>query len=112
MINLDQLRNLLGDEKLLIKYIALFKVSGPESLKTIEDAFHKKDPESLIIATHGLKTQFSYLGHEKAIQLTQYLENIESEKIIESNIEVKKVINSLSEILNITLQELDDYNTT
>lgn len=112
MINLDRLRNLLGDEKLLNKYIALFLASGPKSLESIKEAFKRKDPDSLIIATHGLKTQFAYLGHDQALQITLFLEDIDKQLIVERDIKVAEAINSLSTLLDQTISELNEYKPT
>jgi len=112
MINLDQLRDLLGDETLLVKYIDLFKISGPKNIQEIKDAFSKKDTESLVIATHSLKTQFAYLGHTEALELTAYLENVKQQQIDNEDITIINAINSLSSILDKVLRELNIYIST
>lgn len=111
MINLDQLRNLLGDEKLLQKYIDLFSASGPENLQKLKTAFKDKDRESLVIATHSLKTQFAYIGNDEAHQMTLTLENITEEQVLSGDTEIAKVINSLSQLLDQIITELNNHKS-
>ena len=112
MIDLDQLRILLGDEKLLHRYISLFIVSGPTILQKIQDSFDQNDLEAMVVATHSLKTQFAYLGHDEGHKITLFLENLRMEQVSEQDISVVNAIKSLSNILEKTIKELNEYTTT
>ncbi|MDF1699135.1 MAG: Hpt domain-containing protein [Saprospiraceae bacterium] len=107
MINLDQLRQLLGDEKLLLKYVALFKSSGPKHLQNIRITFDNKDLDAFKIATHSLKTQFAYLGVKEAYEITLMLENIEKEQILNADPKILQSINLLAIKLKETVKELE-----
>lgn len=51
-----------GNEEKKKKYISMFLENGPRLINTIKNSLEKEDYESLKVAAHSLKPQFSYMG--------------------------------------------------
>jgi HPt (histidine-containing phosphotransfer) domain-containing protein len=106
MINIERLKEFLGNEELFFKYIELFKSSGPEYLGDIKDALEHRDKDKLKVASHSLKTQLAYLDHQEGEKLAYYLEHLKPEELNSQTEKNKNTYESLKNYLDEIMIEL------
>ena len=73
-IKTQKLRELLGSEEAVQRFIDLFRQQLPAYLESLRKASVQADWETLSLSAHALKSQCRYLGLEDA---ANYLEQLE-----------------------------------
>jgi PAS domain S-box-containing protein len=63
-----------GDRALLTEVVTLFRADYPSSLRKIDRALDRRDPEALRLAAHGLKGAIATVGAAAGRQLAVHLE--------------------------------------
>lgn len=73
-IQTQKLRQLLGTEEAVQRFVDLFRQQLPDYLDALNNASAEKDWETVSISAHALKSQCNYLGLEEA---ARYMESLE-----------------------------------
>ncbi len=85
-MNIEKLKSLLdNDDKLVARFLGIFKTEIPKQLSELSGAIENKDWEKASAIAHGIKSQAKYLGLQE-IAATAYRieENAEKEAGLES----------------------------
>lgn len=112
MIDLLRLREMLGDEAMVSKYISLFKQSAPDYMTQISESIRSGDLRSLTIAAHSLKTQFAYLKYDQAHELVSILEHVSEDEMKANKTGLEQIVADLNNCISEALQYMDkELNT-
>lgn len=76
MMDLSNLRGLLGDEAMVGRFIELFRREAPLQLEALRQSLLAGEWASAGIAAHGLKSQLRYLGVASAADLASGIEEM------------------------------------
>ena len=80
-MNIEKLKSLLGnDEKLVWKFLHVFKNETPHQLEKLQRAIEQRDWENISIIAHGIKSQAKYLDLRKIAALAADIEQCGEEK--------------------------------
>lgn len=75
MIDLTRLEKLLnGNEKMVNRFIGIFKNQTPEQLNTLITAVAQDDWSQVSITAHAIKSQCKYLGLDEMAELAHKIE--------------------------------------
>ena len=80
--NIEKLKSLLGnDDKMVAKFLDIFKNETPRQLSKLSDAIHGKEWDTVSTIAHGIKSQVKYLDllelADKASEIELCAENRE-----------------------------------
>jgi HPt (histidine-containing phosphotransfer) domain-containing protein len=79
-LDLTFIRQMMGnDERLVDKFITLFKTQCPLQLEELKRYLNNKDWANLANVAHGLATQFNYFSQENLAAQVKEIENIAEE---------------------------------
>ncbi len=77
MIDLTRLENFLdGNEKMVNRFIDIFKTQTPIQLETLSNAVSKNDWSQASISAHAIKSQCNYLGLDDIAELAHRIEQL------------------------------------
>ena len=72
-------RQMAGDEKLVTRFVSIFKAQVPVQVSQLQDLCEKQEWEELSSSLHSLKTQFNYmLMTEFAEQMREMEESVDN----------------------------------
>ncbi len=64
-----------GDEKLVARFLELFRTEMPRQIAALEQFFNAGDWENAHVMAHTIKGQMRYIGREDLALLAQAMEN-------------------------------------
>lgn len=106
MIDLTALQELFDDEKMIRRYLVLFRSDATVTISELKQAIQNKDLNLAAIAAHSLKSQLRYLNENETSGLAQ-----EIEKLCEGNVfdksEILRLVDALEERLSLVIQGID-----
>ena len=80
-MNVEKLRSLLGnDDKLVHKFLEMYKTELPKQLDLLLEAMDQSDWENISIIAHGIKSQAKYLDLIEIASVASDLEICADEK--------------------------------
>lgn len=81
MIDRTKLESLLGgDEKMVLRFLDIFKTQTPEQLDQLKDSINNKNWDQVSITAHSIKNQCKYLGLDEIASLASNIEQLAEEK--------------------------------
>ena len=109
LLDLCYLKNLSGGNKAFeVSMIEQFRQQVPGELKTMQDAFSKKNYEETAHIAHNMKTTVSFMGLTE--KLNPYLDYIENNASVElENANVQEKIMAVNEICLQVIREAKQY---
>jgi len=102
MINYEKLRNLLGDDEFVKKYLALVRIEVPNELKELNALIKVKDYKQASVIAHSIKGQCNYMGLEECAELA-----LEIEQATESNEQEINIISRYEKLQHLLVQKLN-----
>jgi signal transduction histidine kinase/DNA-binding response OmpR family regulator len=109
LLDLCYLKNLSGGSKAFeVSMIEQFRLQVPDELKTMQDAFSRKNYQETAHLAHNLKTTVSFMGLTE--KLNPYLDYIENNAAVEKeNTNVQEKIMAVNEICLQVIREAREY---
>jgi CheY-like chemotaxis protein len=109
LLDLCYLKNVSGGSKAFeVSMIEQFRLQIPGELKTMQDAFSKKNYEETAHIAHNIKTTVSFMGLTE--KLDTYLDYIEKNAAVEQeNTNVQEKIMKVNEICLQVIREAKEY---
>lgn len=79
-MDLSLLQNLMGgDNRLVTRFITIFRTQVPQQVASLPQLYEKGEWEALSTTLHGLKSQFSYVGLADLAEQMRHLEALVDE---------------------------------
>jgi len=101
MLDLTKLESLLGgNEKMVNRFIDIFRTQTPQQLNSLTDAISKSNWSEASITAHAIKSQCKYLGLDDIAELASRIEQL-TEKQTQLNL-----IPGLNEILRSKVNDI------
>jgi HPt (histidine-containing phosphotransfer) domain-containing protein len=81
MIDRNKLESLLGgDEKMVQRFLDIFKTQTPEQMEQLKDSINNKNWDQVSITAHSIKNQCKYLGLDDIASQASNIEQLAEEK--------------------------------
>lgn len=75
-MNFERLYELLGDEQMVKKFLAMFCEQTPQQLKTMKDSATAGEWEMVSVTAHAIKSQLRYLGLDELAESAWKIESL------------------------------------
>lgn len=102
MIDVSLLKVLFDDDKMIRKYLVVFRDDVPVSLINLKDYITNLDWDSASITAHSMKSQLQYLKEDKVSNIAYEIEK----KCEESNPVYVEEMNVLLEVISDELTQI------
>jgi HPt (histidine-containing phosphotransfer) domain-containing protein len=109
MIDTSALRELFDDEKMIRKYIRIFRDDAKATVENLKHSVQRFDWENASIHAHSLKSQLNYLNESKLADKAFHLEWIFSKLSPESRENFDPLILDFDTSLSELLTRIDRY---
>lgn len=110
MIDTSLLNQLFDDQKMIRKYLEVFRNDAPNSLGELRSSIENSEWESASISAHSLKSQLQYLNEKEAAEIAYKMEKLCSLPLSEIPVKVlKELLLSLEICIGNVLAKIDKH---